>query len=249
MQKINISAVSYLNTFPFIYGLKNSKIINSINLNLDIPSICAEKLLTNKVDIGLVPVAILPKLKNYSIISDYCIGANGNVKSVLIVSNKPIEKIKTIYLDYQSRTSVNLAKVLAKHYWKKDFNWLPTQQGYENQILDENSAAVIIGDRAFQFLNKFQYQYDLSEYWKKLTGLPFVFAAWVANKEIDSEFINEFNKALSGGLNQIDNITQNNIIKFPYYDLKEYYTQNICYHFNKDKNKALQLFLKYLNEE
>ena len=68
MTKIKISAVSYTNTLPFIYGLENSKIINHIELSKDIPSVCAKKLISNKVDIGLVPVAIIPKLNNYEII-------------------------------------------------------------------------------------------------------------------------------------------------------------------------------------
>src|ERR1043165_5988838 len=109
---IRVSAVNYLNSKPFIFGLQNSDIINEIDLQLDIPSVCADKLEENKVDIGLVPVAILPELEEHHIISDYCIGADGEVSSVLLLSDVPLDEIKSIHLDYQSRTSVMLAQVL-----------------------------------------------------------------------------------------------------------------------------------------
>ena len=109
---IKVSAVSYLNTIPFIYGLRNSELMQQIDLYIDCPSVCADKLINNQVDIGLVPVVILDQLNNPKIISDYCIGANGPVDTVCIYSDVPIEEIESIYLDYQSRTSVELLKIL-----------------------------------------------------------------------------------------------------------------------------------------
>ncbi|MBK8584164.1 MAG: hypothetical protein IPN88_01490 [Bacteroidetes bacterium] len=92
---LKISVVSYLNSKPFIYGFNKTNFNSKAAIELDIPSVCADKLLTGKVDIGLVPVAILPKLKDYFIISDYCIGANGPVDSVLLLSNVPLNEIKS----------------------------------------------------------------------------------------------------------------------------------------------------------
>jgi len=126
MTKIKISAVSYTNTLPFIYGIENSKIINHIELSKDIPSVCAQKLLENKVDLGLIPVVILPKLNHYEIISDYCIGASGPVKSVILASFKPLNEIKTIFLDYHSRSSVMLTRILANKFWKINVKWTNT---------------------------------------------------------------------------------------------------------------------------
>src|SRR5437867_12268285 len=87
---IKVSCVSYLNSQPFIYGLKNNSIINEIDLSLDVPSVCAEKLRSGSVDIGLVPVAVIPQLKESHIISDYCIGADGKVETVLLLSDVPL---------------------------------------------------------------------------------------------------------------------------------------------------------------
>ena len=83
--KIKISVVEYLNATPFVYGLLNSGCLNTddVQIDLDIPSVCAKKLVDRTVDIGLVPVAIIPKLKEHYILTDYCIGADGKVNSVL----------------------------------------------------------------------------------------------------------------------------------------------------------------------
>ena len=115
---IKITAVSYLNTLPFIYGLKHSRLIDTIDLDLDYPAACAKKLINGDVDLALVPVVVIPSLKEAHIISDYCIGANGSVDTVCLYSDVPIDRIVNIFLDYQSQTSVALLKILLKEYWK-----------------------------------------------------------------------------------------------------------------------------------
>ena len=195
MHKIKVSAVSYLNSKPFIYGLQHSEILNNIDLQLDIPSDCAQKLMDGKVDLGLIPVAVIPKLKEHYIITDYCIGAEGKVASVMLYSNVPLDEIKTVLLDYQSRTSVTLVKVLAKYFWNISPVWENSTVNFENTFAG-NTAAVIIGDRTFGLENKYAYAYDLAEEWQKFTHLPFVFACWVANKKLPDDFISQFNNAL-----------------------------------------------------
>src|SRR4051812_36736309 len=124
MDKIKISIVSYLNSKPFVYGIEHSDLLNEIDLQQDIPSVCAQKLIDGKVDIGLIPVAVLPLLKEKYIISDYCIGAVGKVASVMLYSDVPLDRISSVLLDYQSRTSVTLVKVLAKNFWKISPEWI-----------------------------------------------------------------------------------------------------------------------------
>ena len=175
-----VSAVSYLNTTPFIYGLKKSELIHTIDLQLDYPSICADRLISGTVDLALVPVSVIPKLRNAHIISDYCIGANGSVDTVCLYSDVPIQEIKNIALDYQSRTSVALLKILLKEYWQLNPELKKANIGFEENIKDKN-AALVIGDRAFNLNSKHKYIYDLSAVWKEMTVLPFVFAAWITN--------------------------------------------------------------------
>ncbi len=249
MTKIKISAVSYTNTLPFIYGIKNSKILNQIELSKDIPSVCAQKLLDNIVDIGLVPVAIIPKLKYSEIVSDYCIGASAPVRSVILGSFKPLNKIDIINLDYQSRSSVMLTRILAKKFWNIKVKWVDTTNGFENRI-NINEATVIIGDKALWAEKNFPYVYDLAEEWIKFTQLPFVFAAWVANKNIDKTFIKEFNNALDMGISSINNMIEEYDFSYlpNYIDPKDYLSRNIDFQFDSGKKKGLELFLKYVGE-
>src|SRR5690349_15610060 len=112
MEKIRVGAVSYLNTKPLLYGITRSPIAERIELVTDYPAKIAASLLDGSIDIGLVPVAIIPKMHEFHIISDYCIGAEGPVASVALFSEQPLENVKKVLLDYQSRTSVSLARVL-----------------------------------------------------------------------------------------------------------------------------------------
>ena len=196
---IKISCVSYLNSKPFIFGLQNSEIKKEIDLQLDIPSECARKLEDNVVDIGLVPVAALAEMDEYHIISDYCIGADGEVSSVLLVSDVPLHHVQNILLDYQSRTSVILAQVLAEKFWKITPQFHEANENYES-LISGTTAGIIIGDRTFTMKEKFKYVYDLAHEWKLFTNLPFVFACWVSNKEMDRSFVKSFNDALRFGL-------------------------------------------------
>jgi chorismate dehydratase len=250
MDKIRISAVKYANTYPFIYGLTESGFDKKVVLETDHPADCAAKLIDGRVDIGLIPVASLLQLKEYHIISDYCIGANGNVKTVMLLSNCPFEKITTVFLDYRSRSSVNLTKILAKNCWKTEYRWVNTSKGFDFRNIGLYESVVLIGDQCFEYENSFRYKIDLANEWKGFTGLPFVFACWTANKEIDNEFCVEFNKALSTGVRNIDAVVEkygkSGIISGN--NLKDYLTINIDYDFNEDKKKALALFLEYINK-
>ena len=240
-KKIRIGAVSYLNTKPLLLGFDK----NEWNIIEEYPSILAQKLLNDEIDIGLVPVAVIPLLKEYYIISDFCIGAEGLVDSVGIFSEVPMDQIETVVLDYQSKTSVNLAKVLLKYYWKKEVVFEDAREDFIDHIKG-TKAAVLIGDRALKQLSNTPYYYDLSKAWNDFTGLPFVFAAWIANKPIDPDFIAAFNSATGYGIDNLETVLQQNT--FDHYDLKKYYTQRISYTLTDDKRKGLELFLSYLDK-
>ncbi len=245
---IRISAVSYLNTLPFIHGIENSGFLKSDEYELlrDIPSECALKLENQTADIVLVPVAAIANMKNVNIVTDFCIGATRNVISVLLVSDVPVEQIEHIYLDYQSRTSVNLVQVLAKYHWKKDFQWLHTTPGYENKI-EKKTGGVIIGDRALELSGKFKFRYDLATEWNNFTGLPFVFACWASRSKIDKDFLSRFNKALEWGIQHLNEIRPD----YPNLSnsfILEYFKNNIDYIFNSRKHDGMVLFFKYLNK-
>jgi chorismate dehydratase len=250
MDKIRISAVKYANTYPFIYGLKESGFDNKVILETDHPADCAAKLISGKVDIGLIPVAAIPMLKEYHIISDYCIGANGNVRTVMLLSNCSFLEIRNIYLDYRSRSSVILTKVLAKNSWKKDFRWINTSKSFDFKNIGLDEAVVLIGDQCFEFENSFKFKIDLAMEWKKFSGLPFVFACWTSNKQIDNLFIKEFNEALQMGVNNIDAVVdkygQTGTITGD--TLRTYLLENIDFNFNEEKKAGLKLFLELMGK-
>ncbi len=247
MDKLKVTAVSYLNTKPFLYGLLNHPVQEQIELTLDIPSDCAKKLQAGEVDLGLVPVAIIPHLETPYIISDYCIGAVGAVKTVCIFSNSPIHEVKELFLDHHSRTSVELAKILIAKYWKIQPKVSPASPGFE-KTLKEGQAAVVIGDRTIELFDFYKYHYDLGEAWTAYTGLPFVFAAWVSNKPMSPEFIKQFNEALKNGLDHINQLVY--LLPTPEkgFDLKTYFNKYISYTLDTQKKKALTRFLKEMNQ-
>lgn len=238
-----MGAVSYLNTKPLIYGFNNGEMKDEIDLVVDHPAHIAEMLKNDQIDVGLVPVAIIPELKEHYIISDYCIGADGEVASVCLFSEVPLKKIETVLLDYQSRTSVELLKILMKEYWMIDPVAESTSSDYSKNIKG-TKAGLIIGDRALEQRNISAYKYDLGMEWKKFTGLPFVFAAWISNKKLSSNFIDSFNKANKTGLQHIEKVVAEN--PFSFFDLTKYYTSYIKYSLDENAKKGLSAFIDKL---
>lgn len=244
VEKIRISAVSYTNTKPFLYGIQHTDIINKIDLSLDIPADCAQKLIDNQVDIGLIPVAATLNMPQWEIVSDYCIGAVGDVNSVFIFSNCEVHDIKRIQLDPESRSSNNLARVLLKNFWKVTPELIINADDY-SQSDDPYTAFVQIGDRTFGKKDKYPFVYDLAGEWQNFTGLPFVFAAWIANKPIPQAFMDEFNEALKYGLDHRAELF-NEIPARNDFDIHDYLMNKIDFDLSEGKRKALYLFLDYI---
>lgn len=246
LNKIRVAAVSYLNTKPLLYGIRLHPVINEISLIEDYPAKIAQLLIEDKVDVGLIPVAATTRLPEWHVVGKYCIGTEGRVASVCIFSEVPMEKIETVLLDYQSRTSVNLARMLMKEYWMKEVRWIDASgEDYRNQIKG-TSAGVVIGDRALEQRLRSPFIYDLGEAWKEHTGLPFVFAAWIANKALPADFENRFDEANGHGLLHIDAVVQQN--PFPAFNLNDYYRNCISYDLNPEKQKGMTLFLDKLKD-
>ncbi|MBC7828789.1 MAG: menaquinone biosynthesis protein [Chitinophagaceae bacterium] len=243
LKKIKVGIVNYLNTMPLLYGINHSPVMDSIELIQDYPSNIASFLLDGKIDIGLVPVAILPALKEYHIYTDYCIGCDGPVASVCLFSEVPIGKVETVLLDYQSRTSVALLKILLNDHWKIKPAFVDTTSDYRSSITG-TTAGLVIGDRSFEQRKSSLYAYDLGEAWKQYTGLPFVFAAWVSIQRLDDQFIKAFNMANGSGIENIRTIIDS--MPASLFDMEEYFTRYISYELNPEKQRGLERFLELL---
>ena len=235
MKKIAVSAVSYTNTLPFLSGIRNSvEVMDAIDLSVDHPRECGRKVKEGEADLGIIPVAVLATLPEYHIISDYCIGSDGAVNSVFIFSQKPIEEIDSLLLDPQSRTSNGLARVLLKHYWKK-----------EVQIVEEGEADayVLIGDRSFGKNHEVPYAYDMGHYWKEMTGLPFAYAVWVSTRELPQQFKEDFNSALAAGVADPQAVIPG-LPPYKNFDYTTYLTRYLDFHLTDDKRKAIDTYLE-----
>jgi chorismate dehydratase len=245
-EKLKISVVSYLNSLPFVAGLEQETIAQQFDISKDIPSICAEKVINGKADIGLMPIAMLPQVKGGHVITDYCISANGEVGSVLLVSNEPIEELEVITKDNESRTSVTLARILFENHWKKEVKW--KEESGNILELQKNEGLVIIGDRALRYSSRFKYVYDLAEEWKKYTGLPFVFACWIANKPIAETDIQTLNSSFAKGLSMRQEIAGRSETGHPRITTLSYLNEYIKYELNEEAKKGMKLFLEMMNQ-
>ncbi len=242
---LKISAVSYLNTKPFLYGIFKAGLESEIDLQLDIPSECARKLVAGEVDMALLPVAALADLPRAHLVSRFCIGANGPVKTVCIFADQPLESLERLYLDFHSRTSVELVKILLEKYWEHTPELLPASQGFIDEI-GGSTGALVIGDRAIPLHLRHSYVYDLGEAWLDFTGKPFVFAAWVSRQPLDPDFEQRFDQALATGIAAIPQLVY--ILPTPEhgFDLARYFTENISYDFDADKRAGLKRFLELM---
>jgi chorismate dehydratase len=245
LKKIKVGAVSYLNTKPMMYGMQNEAFLQNHELVPDYPSRVADMLKAGEVDVALVPVALLHELPEYHIVSDYCIASDFEVASVCLFSEVPVHELTTVYLDYQSRTSVALAKLLMKEFWGISPQLIDaTDESYRTKI-EGTTGAVVIGDRALEQRRLSTYIYDLAAEWQAMTHLPFVFAVWVSLKPMCQEWIDRFNAANAVGFTMIDEIAEQQ--KYPVYDLRKYYTHNISYLLDDEKRKGMEKFLDFLN--
>jgi chorismate dehydratase len=228
--------------------LTQSGLLSGFKLDLDVPAECAKKILLDDADIGLVPVAMLPEIKDHRIISNFCIGAEKNVKSVLLLANSDLHGLKTVFLDTDSRTSVNLVKILANKFWGINPTWMSISECKGD--LSDDEGMVLIGDKTFGLCRQYSFCYDLAGEWVKFTGLPFVFAAWVTKKPLTDVFEKAFQSALSWGVdNREKSIGLAEKLLITEHELISYLKEDISYLLDERKIAGLSLFLKYLSEE
>lgn len=244
LNKIRVGIVNYLNTKPLIYGLEREPFRQKIELTGAYPAKLARMLAEGQVDVGLIPVAAIPQLPEYHIVGNYCIGTEGEIASVCLFSEVPMESIERVYLDYQSRSSVALLKWLMRESWGIHPEIIQAEDESYRDKIKGTTAGLVIGDRALEQRKISTFIFDLGSEWRAITGLPFVFAAWVSLKPLPEDFIQEFDAANSLGLSHIDDIVQN--IHYPTYDLRKYYNLHLSYELDERKRAGMQKFLSVL---
>lgn len=237
--------MNYRNAKPLVYGLEQPALTKIIDLSFDYPARLVEQLNNGQIDIGLVPVAAIPQIIGARIIGDHGIATDGKVASVALFSHSPLEEVDSVILDYQSRTSVALLRILMQDHWQKTVEYLESSgDEYIDRIVGR-TAGLIIGDRALMNLDHFPYVYDLGSAWKALTGLPFVFAVWVSSRELDADFQERFEQANEIGLDHLEELAA--IWELPGVDMVAYYRDRIRFQIDPQRRKGLDRFLELLN--
>lgn len=231
-----IALVEYLNTLPFTQGIRMNGLDKHYDLHFGPPGYCAHLYQQGQVDIALCPIGALTDLPEYKIFSEYCIGANNAVRTVVLNSKFPLDQIKRVRLDDHSRTSNLLMQVLAKNLWKKDWEIYRDDE-------DVPDSAVMIGDKVFQFEDQYPYSIDLAESWNALTDLPMVFAVWIARPEVPNEKLRELEEAFSNGMEWIKE-DKTGLTS----DKQHYLLHSINFQFDEAKKEALLQFSKYVTE-
>lgn len=244
---LNIAAVSYLNTRPYLSGIE--KYLNiPYHINTYPPRECAEKLKNGQANLGLIPVATLPELNEFVPVSDFGIVAQGRVYSVSLYSQVALNEITHVFLDYESRTSVALTQILCQKFWKINPVFIPAYPDYEKDI-SHTRAGVIIGDRAIHFKPNYSYDFDLAEAWYNYTQLPFVFAVWVIRKDLYNSFLHStlsevFHKGITEKEQHFFQWAKEH--QLPESIVKEYLTKYIRYEVSPQAQNGMNLFLEYL---
>lgn len=205
MPGLRVGAVSYLNTKPLIADLE--RLAPGIELVLDLPSRLADDLSAGRLDVALIPSVEAFRDPTYVVVSDACIGCRGPVRSVKLLSRRPMAEIRTLALDEGSRTSIALSRILldVRHGVRPRLSSLPLGRPAEEAGTD---AALVIGDRAMgPAPAEFPFVWDLGDVWCRWAELPFVFAMWTARPGVD---LGELPRALSAardvGLSRLEEI-------------------------------------------
>jgi chorismate dehydratase len=254
MPRLRISAISYLNTAPLMWDFEHGTAGAAFDIAYTLPSQCAAELARGASDIGIIPAAAYATIPNLSILPGVAIASKKAVRSILLVSRKPLDAINTVALDSSSLTSVALTRVLFEKCWGggRQFSSLPP--GLDT-MLAAHDAALLIGDPALQ-VDRSQYKtWDLAEEWIQFTGKPFVFAFWAitqnaANESQDLAVI--FQQSRDHGLLPA-NLVQTARTWAPKLGLSEgavrqYLTENIHYYLDEPCLDGLRLFYRYAAE-
>jgi len=256
MCPLRISAISFLNTAPLMWDFENGESAQRLREHFDIsytiPSHCAQQLSEGSADIGIIPVAAYTAIPNLVIVPDVAIAAKNKVRSILLVSKAPLEKIRSVATDDSSRTSAALVEIYLRKFVGVDPGF-SRQKPNLKEMLQWHDAALLIGDPALQTQTDGYYVYDLAEEWRRWTGRSFVFAFWAVRKAALSGRPAELNIAQAfqlsrdNGLKHIPEIADAWTAKLglSHKLISEYLTENVDYSLDAENLEGLRLYFRY----
>src|SRR5262245_50535631 len=175
LSRLRYASVPYLNAGPLLEGLADE--VGPVRL--EVPAVLVRLLAEGSVDVALAPIVAAFENPRLAVVDAGCIATHGAVGSVLLFAKKPPAEVRTVALDASSRTSVALTRVLFRHRWRAEPVFVPRDPDPDLRHLDAD-AALLIGDPALVARWEGPPPVDLGAEWRAMTGLPFVFAAWLA---------------------------------------------------------------------
>jgi chorismate dehydratase len=253
---LRISAISFLNTAPlmwnFEHGATAEQLRQHFSITYTVPAQCAEELKMGVADIGIIPAATYTTIPGLTIIPDIAIASKNAVRSILLVSKVPAERIRDVATDDSSRTSAALVEVFLRKFVGVNPGFR-RQKANLGEMLQWHDAALLIGDPALQAKTEGYYVYDLAEQWRRWTGRPFVFAFWAVRKAALNSLTYKVNLAQvflqsrDTGLKNIPEIAKE---WSPRLQLSEplidsYLKENIDYTLDGENLEGLRLFYQY----
>lgn len=257
MRRLRISAISYLNTAPLMWDFDHGDAGKDFDIFYSVPSSCAAALREGRGDIGIIPAIAYNSIPGLVIIPEVAIAARAGVRSILLISKVPLDKIRTVATDNSSLTSVALTRVLFHKWWGggREFYSLPPDLA---AMLRECDAALIIGDPALKLGPCRYLVLDLAEEWRRLSGKSFVFAFWAVREAALAEIqpgldlASIFQTSRDHGLEPaaLEQIAREWSVRLEITpgEVKDYLTRNIHYQLDQECLEGMELFFRYAAE-
>lgn len=243
---LKIGSVPYANAWPLTRFL--DEMFPGSALETFLPSQLQFRLIAHHLDVALMPIAALTELPTGAILGDVCIGCRGEVRSVLLLAKRPIEEVRHIAMDVSSRSSALLTEILFREFYDVDPKRYPLPLDVDPQSLPTD-AFLIIGDPAMRLRPRspWDYRYDLGELWAEKTGLPFVFAAWIAcrDKHRDDEAIaRTLQTARDRGCAVVETILEERAgsLPQPVGEMRSYFSEAMNYTIGPEEKEAVALY-------
>jgi chorismate dehydratase len=257
MRRLRISAISYLNTAPLMWDFEHGSAGRHFDISYTLPSACARSLQEGSADIGIIPAAAYTQIPGLAVLPGVAIASRRPVRSILLVSKVPLEKIRTVALDTSSMTSVALTRVIFEKWLGGGRTFSPMAPNIE-EMLGSHDAGLVIGDPALQIDRSRYFTLDLAEEWIRYTGKPFVFAFWGVREQALREVVPSpdlatiFEHSRDHGLEpaSLDHITREWAprLGLKEQDVRSYLTENIHYQLDPACLEGLRLFYRYAAE-
>lgn len=270
MRKLRISVVQYLNTAPLVYGFTHGPLRGKYDLSFTIPSQCADDLRDGRADVAIIPAIEFQRINNLVLLPDLAIAAKRRVRSLLLVSRKPMEEVASIALDRSSRSTQALTRILCAEHWRIAPIFFEKSLTAAS-MLDQADAALLIGDPALRLAIAMSgyatlgpsgellcsadkaginatptlHVYDVVQEWRRLSGLPAVLAVWAGRPEvITPEIAADFAMSKTFGLAHISQIAADAAQQhgWPESEVQTYLSENIDFSLDRDNLAGLELY-------